>query len=68
MISRVRPCVIFNPAAKGEKARKFRTELDHIAGASIFKLTTAAGDARRLAAEAVREGHQTVVAAGATAP
>jgi YegS/Rv2252/BmrU family lipid kinase len=61
---RVRPCVIFNPAAKGEKARKFRAELDHIASGSVFKLTAAAGDARRLATEAVSEGHDTVVAAG----
>lgn len=60
----MRPCVIFNPAAKGEKARRFRTELDRIASRSVFKLTAAAGDARRLAAEAVREGHSTVVAVG----
>ncbi len=60
----MRPCVIFNPAAKGEKARKFRAELDPIAAASVFKLTGAPGHARRLAAEAVREGHDTVVAAG----
>jgi YegS/Rv2252/BmrU family lipid kinase len=60
----VRPCVIFNPAAKGEKARRFRAELDSIATQSVFKLTTAAGDARILAAEAVREGHETIVAAG----
>lgn len=60
----MRPCVIFNPTAKGEKARKFRAELDQIAIRSVFKLTAAAGDARRLAAEAVREGHDTVVAAG----
>ena len=60
----MRPCVIFNPAAKGEKARRFRAELDSIATRSVFKLTTAAGDARNLAAEAVREGHNTVVAAG----
>lgn len=38
--------------------------LNHIAAKSIFKPTTAAGDARRLAAKAVREGHDTVVAAG----
>lgn len=57
-------CVIFNPAAKGEKARRFRAELDRIAAKSVFKLTAAAGDARRLAAEAVGEGHGTVVAAG----
>jgi YegS/Rv2252/BmrU family lipid kinase len=38
--------------------------LDQIAAASVFKLTGAAGHARRLAAEAVGEGHDTVVAAG----
>jgi YegS/Rv2252/BmrU family lipid kinase len=60
----VRPCVIFNPAAKGEKARRFRAELACITAQSVFKPTTAAGDARQLAAEAVREGHDTVVAVG----
>lgn len=63
-MSCVRSCVIFNPAAKGDKAKKFRAELDRIAAKSVFKLTAAPGDARRLAAEAVREGHATVVAAG----
>lgn len=58
------PCVIFNPAAKGEKARRFRAELDQIATNSVFKHTQAAGDARRLAVEAVQEGHDTIVAAG----
>ncbi|MCU0770280.1 MAG: diacylglycerol kinase family lipid kinase [Verrucomicrobia bacterium] len=60
----MRPCVIFNPAAKGEKSRRFRVELDHLAAGSVFKLTGAPGHARRLAAEAVREGHEIVVAAG----
>lgn len=60
----VHPCIIFNPTAKGDKARKFRHELAHHAGEATFKLTAAAGDARRLAAEAVREGFETVVAAG----
>jgi YegS/Rv2252/BmrU family lipid kinase len=60
----VRPCVIFNPAAKGEKAKRFRAELEHIATQSEFKFTAAAGDARRLAAEAVSEGYDTVVGAG----
>lgn len=64
MISRVFPCVIFNPAAKGEKARRFRADLDHIAGRSVFKCTAGPGDARRLSAEALRDGHDTVVAVG----
>jgi diacylglycerol kinase (ATP) len=60
----VRTCVIFNPTARGEKARRFRHRLDAIGAQSTLKLTTAAGDARRLAAEAVAEGYETVVAAG----
>jgi diacylglycerol kinase (ATP) len=60
----MRACIIFNPAAKGDKARRFRRHLDDIGAQARLKLTTAAGDARRLAAEAVTEGFDTVVAAG----
>lgn len=60
----MRTCVIFNPAARGEKAKKFRDYLDAIGEECKLKLTTAAGDARRLAAEAVTEGFEIVVAAG----
>lgn len=60
----MRICVIFNPAARGEKARRFRRHLDEIGARCTLKMTTAAGDARRLAAEAVREGFDIVTAAG----
>jgi diacylglycerol kinase (ATP) len=60
----VRTCVIFNPTARGDKARRFRRHLDAIGRESALKSTAAAGDARRLAAEAIREGFETVVAAG----
>lgn len=60
----VRTCVIFNPAARGDKARHFRRHLDEIGGQAALKATTAPGDARRLAAEAVGEGFDLVVAAG----
>jgi diacylglycerol kinase (ATP) len=60
----VRTCVIFNPTARGDKARRFREHLDAIGRESALKSTAAAGDARRLAAEAIREGFETVVAAG----
>jgi diacylglycerol kinase (ATP) len=60
----VRICVIFNPAARGNKARHFRRHLGEIGGQSAFKATAAPGDARRLAAEAVAEGYELVVAAG----
>ena len=60
----MRACVIFNPTARGEKARRFRRHLDEIGTQSELKMTTGAGDARRLAAEAVGEGFEVVVAAG----
>ena len=60
----MRTCVIFNPAARGEKARRFRKHLDAIGTQSTLKQTVAAGDARRLAAEAVRDGFEIIVAAG----
>ena len=62
--SPVRTCVIFNPAARGNKARHFRRHLDKIGGQSALKATTAPGDARRLAAESVGEGFDLIVAAG----
>jgi YegS/Rv2252/BmrU family lipid kinase len=62
--ARVRTCVIFNPTAKGEKARHFRRHLDSLGSQCAMKLTAAVGDARRLAAEAVTEGFEIVVAAG----
>jgi YegS/Rv2252/BmrU family lipid kinase len=60
----VRTCVIFNPTARGEKAKRFRRHLDAIGAQSTLKHTAAAGDARRLAADAIREGFEIVVAAG----
>ncbi len=60
----MRTCVIFNPAARGNKARRFRHHLNAIGAESTLKQTTAAGDARRLAAEAINEGFEVIVAAG----
>ena len=60
----MRTCVIFNPAAKGDKARRFRARLDAIGKECVLKKTAAPGDARRLAAQAIAEGFELVVAAG----
>ena len=60
----MKTCVIFNPAARGDKARRLRKRLDEIAAAVALRPTLAPGDARRLGAEAVRAGFTTVVAAG----
>lgn len=57
-------CVIFNPAAGGGKAKQLRQLLDSTAGKCALKPTSAPGAGRRLAAEAVREGHDLIVAAG----
>jgi YegS/Rv2252/BmrU family lipid kinase len=61
---RVRACVIFNPAARGQKAERFRRYLDTIATEATLQQTAAPRDARRLAAEAIAAGFDTIVAAG----
>jgi YegS/Rv2252/BmrU family lipid kinase len=60
----MRTCVIFNPAANGQKAERLRAQLDVITQHAVLKQTAAAGDARRLAAEAIAGGCDTVIAAG----
>ena len=60
----MRTCIIFNPTAKGNKARNFRQHLDEYAAECTLKPTKAVGDARKLAALAVEEGFEIIVAAG----
>src|SRR5437773_8109408 len=60
----MRICVIFNPAARGEKAKRFRNHLDTLSTKCALKPTFAAGAGRTLAAEAVREGFEVIVAGG----
>lgn len=57
-------CVIFNPAARGEKATRLRKQLDQVRGSWALKPTTGPGAARQLATDAVHEGFDTIVAAG----
>lgn len=59
----MKTCIIFNPTARGEKARRFRRHLDQFGSQTTLQLTAGAGDARRLAAQAVADGFETVVAA-----
>jgi YegS/Rv2252/BmrU family lipid kinase len=59
----VRICVIFNPAAKGNKARHFRKHLSEL-GHAEFRATSGPHDGTRLAAQAIAEGFGTVIAAG----
>jgi YegS/Rv2252/BmrU family lipid kinase len=60
----VRAAVIFNPTAKGNKARAFHSLLATIAEQCTLRPTQRAGDAARLAGAAVQEGFDTVIAAG----
>jgi YegS/Rv2252/BmrU family lipid kinase len=60
----MRSCVIFNPTARGEKAKRLRRQLDSMADETSLKLTASIGDARNLSAAAVKEGYDTIVAAG----
>jgi YegS/Rv2252/BmrU family lipid kinase len=58
------PCLIFNPSAQGGRASRFRSHPGIPAGQCVLLATSAPGDARRLAAQAVRDGFQTLIAAG----
>ncbi len=56
-------CVIFNPAARGDKAARFHQYLTQLRDCQ-FLTTTGAGAARTLAAQAARQGFETIIAAG----
>ena len=60
----MRICVIFNPAARGNKARRFKKFLNELSQQCALKATTAPGDARRLAQAAVATGYDIIAAAG----
>jgi YegS/Rv2252/BmrU family lipid kinase len=60
----VRICVIFNPAARGNKARRFRRFLNELSQQCALKATSGPGDARRLAQAAVATGYDIIAAAG----
>jgi YegS/Rv2252/BmrU family lipid kinase len=60
----VRICVIFNPTAKGDKARNFRKQLADFGAQAEMRATTHAGAARELAKAAGEEGFDVVAAAG----
>ena len=57
-------CVIFNPVAKGNRARKFRAHLDALRVSAELRPTQGPGGARPLAAQALRDGFDTLIAAG----
>jgi diacylglycerol kinase (ATP) len=60
----VQICVIFNPSARGEKAEAVYSRLESFFPNCAWRRTTDAGHARGLAADAVRAGYHTIIAAG----
>ena len=56
--------IIFNPKARSEKSRDLAEVLREIAPDAELRMTAGPGDARRLAADAAREGFRVVAAAG----
>jgi YegS/Rv2252/BmrU family lipid kinase len=60
----VQTCIIFNPTARGEKAATYCARLESLFSHCVSRRTGQAGEARSLAAQAVREGFDTIIAAG----
>lgn len=60
----MRPCVLFNPLARGEKAAAFRKCLESLRTELDLRETTSPDSARRLAKEAAEQGCDTLAAAG----
>jgi diacylglycerol kinase (ATP) len=57
-------CIIFNPAARGEKANSLREELQNLAGDTPIFASTGAESVNELAVTAVNRGYDHIVAAG----
>jgi diacylglycerol kinase (ATP) len=60
----VQTCIIFNPSARGEKAEALCARVESLLPNCVWRRTGQAGQARDLAAQAVRGGFQTIIAAG----
>ena len=56
--------VILNPAARGERARLLRDTIQGFSDDIVIRETRRKGDAKAMAKRAVREGFETIVAAG----
>ncbi|MGI9114626.1 MAG: diacylglycerol/lipid kinase family protein [Chthoniobacterales bacterium] len=56
--------VILNPAARSERARRWRTRVEQLARGAVLCATTCIGEAETLARQAAAEGYEKIVAAG----
>jgi diacylglycerol kinase (ATP) len=57
-------CIIFNPAAKGEKARSLENRIRVLSKGVRLWQTEKQGEAEVLAGQAIESGFRTIVAAG----
>ena len=57
-------CVILNPTARSERARRWQERVRSICGDAVLCATAHPGEAEKLARNAVREGFERIVAAG----
>jgi diacylglycerol kinase (ATP) len=56
--------VILNPAARGARTQRLRTQVENLARHAVLCTTSGAGEAERLARNAAVEGYEKIVAAG----
>ena len=56
--------VILNPAARGARTQRLRSQVEKLTRGSILLATTGTGQAEALARNAAEEGYKTIVAAG----
>lgn len=59
-----RICIIFNPAARGEKSRRLLDRLRRTVGDSVIRITQFPGDAEAQTERAIEQGYRMVIAAG----
>lgn len=57
-------CIILNPSARSQRARRWQERVQTLCGAARFCATVRAGDAEEMGRQAVAEGFERIVAAG----
>jgi diacylglycerol kinase (ATP) len=63
-MDKVKLAIIFNPAARGEKARSLEEKLRFLTGVDTFLTTSRPGESGELAGQLAQHGYSTIVAAG----
>ena len=63
-MDKVKLAIIFNPAARGEKARSLEEKVRSLTGPDTPLFTSRPGETGGLARQLAQEGHSTIVAAG----